>query len=176
MLTEFQKKDKLNKKAKKLGYDSAEEMIEKTKSNEISPWLAEVYGTYAVSLFCLLARKKMHEPNRPNHSSAADRGPHNHRGADHFWVHHRDWHANKRQKEKTQRTQETAQRGKVFTQNYGQTEHDPSNNAICVWNAEANGRSVCHSKGQGLIECNLETSSLELKHSSTSANRQHTKT
>ena len=51
MSTEFQKKDKLNKKAKKLGYDSAEEMIEKTKSNEISPWLAEVYGTYAVSFF-----------------------------------------------------------------------------------------------------------------------------
>ena len=40
----FQKRDRLNKKAKKLGYKSAEEMIEKTKSNEISPWLAEVYG------------------------------------------------------------------------------------------------------------------------------------
>ena len=40
----FQRKDRLNKKAQKLGYSNADEMIEKTKSNEISPWLAEVYG------------------------------------------------------------------------------------------------------------------------------------
>ena len=42
--TYFQRKDRLNKKAQKLGYSNADEMIEKTKSNEISPWLVEVYG------------------------------------------------------------------------------------------------------------------------------------
>ena len=49
----------MDKRAKKLGYANAEEMREKYKNNEVSPWLLGVYtgnfvppGKYYTRFFC----------------------------------------------------------------------------------------------------------------------------